>query len=78
MNISNTEKQARFRKKEALRRYADKIFREWQVRAWNLGTRTPEVARAFLDKVADFIFHSDFEGTISQINLSSSFPWRFE
>ena len=53
MNISNTEKQARFRKKEALRRYADKIFREWQVRAWNLGTRTPEEARVFLDKVAD-------------------------
>ncbi|MCL1817791.1 MAG: hypothetical protein FWG35_02590 [Spirochaetaceae bacterium] len=53
MTISNTEKQARFRKKESLKRYADEVFR-----------RTPRVLagwkvtdidgfRAALDKVAD-------------------------
>ena len=52
-NISNAEKQARFRKKEALKRYADEIFREWQFRSWNRGTRTLEEVRAFLDKVVD-------------------------
>lgn len=31
MPISNSEKQARFRKKEELKKFAEKTFREWQV-----------------------------------------------
>jgi hypothetical protein len=50
---TNAEKQARFRKKEALKQYADKIFREWQIMSWNTSSRTPVEVRTFLDKAVD-------------------------
>jgi hypothetical protein len=31
MALSNNEKQLRYRKKEELKRYADNIFKDWQI-----------------------------------------------
>lgn len=39
MNITNSEKQARFRKKEVLKRGSEQIFREWQMHA--MGSNIP-------------------------------------
>jgi hypothetical protein len=51
---SNTEKQARFRKKEALKRRAGEIFRILQLGRWNLSdTSTPEEIQYNLDKIID-------------------------
>ncbi len=49
--ISNADKQARFRKKEHLKREADKIFRQWEVSPtrWR-NSRTPQEVRHALDK----------------------------
>jgi hypothetical protein len=50
--ISNAEKQARFRKKELLKREADKIFRQWEssIGRWRYSKRTPEEVRHALDE----------------------------
>jgi hypothetical protein len=51
---SNTEKQARFRKKEALKRRADQIFRLLQLGQWNLSdTSTPQEIQYNLDKIIE-------------------------
>ena len=50
--ITNADKQTRFRKKEQLKNHADKIFRLWEGSPgrWR-SKRTPEEARHALDKV---------------------------
>lgn len=52
--ISNADKQARFRKKEQLKRYIDKIFREWEGSPgrWR-SKRTPEEVRHALEKAVE-------------------------
>jgi hypothetical protein len=51
---SNTEKQARFRKKEILKRRAGEIFRELQLGMWNLNrTITPEEIQQNLDSIIE-------------------------
>ncbi len=52
MNISNAEKQARFRKKEELKRFADQVFREGQMALVNLRTTPQEILR-FLNEAID-------------------------
>lgn len=52
--ISNADKQARFRKKEHLKRHAANIFHEWQFR-WQFGhdyfkSKTPEDVKHSLEK----------------------------
>jgi hypothetical protein len=51
--ISNTEKQARFRKKEVLKRRADQIFRELIRIPGDLETKRPDEIRASLDKAVE-------------------------
>lgn len=53
MNITNAEKQARFRKKEELRRAADQILREAQMTLIGQGRNSPEQVAAFLNDAAD-------------------------
>lgn len=50
--ISNAGKQERFRKKELLKRYADRIFREWELSLsrHKIPVRTPQEVRHTLDK----------------------------
>jgi len=55
-NISNAEKQVRFRKKEALKKYAEQTFREWQIRSCMDINRNPAEVRAILDKAVDLPF----------------------
>lgn len=51
---SNNEKQARFRKKEALKHRADQIFRLLQLGQWNLSdTSTPQEIQYNLDKIIE-------------------------
>ena len=52
--ISNADKQDRFRKKEHLKRHADRIFREWEVSIgrWRQ-SRTPEEVRHAIDKAVE-------------------------
>lgn len=52
--ISNADKQARFRKKEQLKRYTDKIFRQWEGSPgrWR-SKRMPEEVRHALDKAVE-------------------------
>jgi hypothetical protein len=53
MPISNAEKQARFRKKEELKKFKDQVFKEWQL---GMGFRphqeTPEEILALLNEAA--------------------------
>ncbi len=51
--ISNAEKQARFRKKEHLKRRANSIFQEWQFRPDCFKSKTPENIKRSLDKAVD-------------------------
>jgi hypothetical protein len=53
--ISNIEKQARFRKKEQLKRYADNIFRKWQsqVSTFKQQSITSQNVQHSLDKAID-------------------------
>lgn len=53
--ISNADKQARFRKKEVLKRHADNVYRQWEQsrNRWRIPTRTPGDARHALDKAVE-------------------------
>ena len=53
MTITNVEKQARFRKKEELKKFKDQVFKEWQL-GMGFGSRqeTPEKIHALLEKAA--------------------------
>lgn len=53
MNISNAEKQARFRKKEELKRFADQIYRDGQMVLAKGGRNAPEQVLAFLTDAVD-------------------------
>jgi hypothetical protein len=52
--ITNADKQARFRKKEQLKKDAERIFREWEIslHRWRQ-SRNPEDVRSILDKAVD-------------------------
>lgn len=52
MNITNSEKQARFRKKDVLKRGAEQIFREWQGHI-NGSRVPPEEVLQLLEKACD-------------------------
>lgn len=56
--ISNADKQARFRKKEALKHHADKIYRMWEGSPgrWRNAKKTPEEVRHALDKAVELPF----------------------
>lgn len=52
MNITNSEKQARFRKKEVLKRGTEQIFREWQMHP--IGSRIPpEDVLSLIEKASE-------------------------
>jgi len=51
--ISNADKQARFRKKEHLTRRATSIFHEWQFRPDYFKSKTPEDVKHSVDKAID-------------------------
>jgi len=53
MAITNKEKQERFRKKEELKKFANRIFRDWQIIGWRNSSRTPEEVQKFLDLTVD-------------------------
>jgi hypothetical protein len=53
VQISNADKQARFRKKEHLKRRAANIFCEWQFRPDYFKSKTPEDVKYSLDKAID-------------------------
>lgn len=50
---SNAEKQARYRKKEQLKRNADNLLREWQSQPWNHGPRKLHDVRHLILKAID-------------------------
>ena len=52
-NISNAEKQVRFRKKEALKKYAEQTYREWEIMSCMDVNKNPTEVRAILDKAVD-------------------------
>ena len=67
-NISNAERQARFRKKDELKRYADKIFRECSLHRM---TKPPQEIRLFLDKTIDLPSgwtNDDYEQAVKTLN----------
>ena len=67
-NTSNAERQARYRKKEELKRYADKIFREC---ALLQTTKSPQEIRLFLDKTVDLPSgwtNDDYEQAVKTLN----------
>ena len=53
MSLTNQEKQERFRKKEYLKKVADKIFRDWQFLGWRDLSRDPREVKLKLEKIAD-------------------------
>lgn len=52
MVISNAEKQVRFRKKEELKKFADRAFREWQVGMGFRSHEDPKIILARLNEAA--------------------------
>ena len=53
MGFTNQEKQERFRKKEYLKKVADKIFRDWQLLGWRDFDKDPKDVKLRLEKIAD-------------------------
>lgn len=49
--MTNQEKQERFRAKESLKKFADKIFRDWQMQWGIKDFRSPKEVRDILDKI---------------------------
>ena len=75
MNLTNQEKQERFRRKEALKKIADRIFRDWQL--LNLGKfpKKPEDIRAELDRIADLPSgwsEDDYEQALISLQIYSN------
>jgi hypothetical protein len=69
--ISNTEKQARFRKKEALKRQADQIFRELLISQVGWPQKTPEEIQFSLEKAIDLPSRwtdEDYEEAVRKLN----------
>ena len=67
-NISNAERQARFRKKDELKRHADRIFRECTLLQI---TKPPQEIRQFLDKITDLPSgwtNDDYEQAVKTLN----------
>ena len=52
MGFTNQEKQERFRKKEYLKKVADKIFRDWQFLGWRNSQKEPKEVKMELEKIA--------------------------
>ena len=50
MGFTNQEKQERFRKKEGLKKVADKIFRDWQFLGWRNSQKDPKDVKMELEK----------------------------
>jgi len=79
--ISNADKQARFRKKEQLKRRADNIFREWQhkVSTCKWKSITPQDIQHSLDKAIDLPSgwtdkdYEHAEQTLAQLHTDLSF-----
>ena len=53
MGFTNQEKQERFRKKEYLKKIADKIFRDWQLLGWRDFPKDPKNVKLELEKIAN-------------------------
>ena len=53
MGFTNQEKQERFRKKEYLKKVADKIFRDWQLLGRRHSQKVPQDVKMELEKIAD-------------------------
>ena len=53
MRFTNQEKQERFRKKEYLKKVADKIFRDWQFLGWRNSQKDPKDVKMELEKIAN-------------------------
>ena len=53
MSFTNQEKLERFRKKEYLKKIADKIFRDWQLLGWQEFQKDPKNVKLELEKIAD-------------------------
>lgn len=51
--ISNADKQARFRKKELLRRNANKVFKKWQLNPQKWHSKKPQEVQSVLDKIVN-------------------------
>ena len=78
MNMTNQEKQERFRKKAQLKKVADKIFRDWQLLSWNWtvhGGADPREIKAKLDKIADLPSgwnDSDYQQALNAFQIFSN------
>ena len=53
MSLTNQKKQERFRKKENLKKIADKIFRDWQLLGCKKYQKEPKDVKLELEKIAD-------------------------
>lgn len=68
---NNAAKQARFRKKEALKKYAQKMYQEWEIRAGIHSYKNRTKVRSILDKAVDLPFgwtDEDYEAATKSIN----------
>ena len=72
MSLSNNDKQIRFRKKEWLKKEADRIWRDWQFRGWkHLGTRSINDIKETLDEIVDLKpnwTEEDYNNSLNALN----------
>ena len=75
MSLTNHEKQERFRKKEHLKKIADKIFRDWQFLGWREYQKDPKDVKLELEKIADLPSgwnDADFEQALKAFQIFSN------
>ena len=81
MPITNAEKQARFRKKQELKRFKDQVFQKWQLNmAFRPRRETPDEILALLEEAASLPSgwnEEDFERAEHRIN-QLSIDFRFQ
>ena len=72
MSLSNNDKQIRFRKKEWLKKEADRIWRDWQFRGWkHLRTRNINDIKETLDEIVDLKpnwTEEDYNNSLNALN----------
>lgn len=68
--IPNSEKQARYRRKEQLKRKADNLIRKWQLEPWKHHSRTIQDAQYLVDKAIELPLNwTDEDYEIANIKL---------
>ncbi|ADI38446.1 hypothetical protein [Waddlia chondrophila] len=78
IKISNADKQARYRKKEHLKRLANNFFRDWQLKPWEGNSSSPKDVQRLLDKAIELPSgwtDKDYEKSVQALEALKAELW---